>query len=130
MPIEGEAIDDAKVVVSTVFGALSVDEIVDYFGSVWSSERYAGYSELFDLRRVTGTPPTLASLRSVAGAAHALFGSDERTKLAIVAQGDENLRLAQAYKTFRDLRAERHSEIRVFSEIGEACRWLGLADRD
>lgn len=129
MPIEAEIIEDAKVIISTVRGTLGVDDISEYFVRIWAEDTHAGFSELFDMRALTGAPLSLPSLRSVAGASHALIGADQSVKLALVST-PHGVKDANAYKTFREMRSTAHADIRVFDDIDEARRWLGLPPAD
>lgn len=129
MAIEAEVNEEAKVVISTVRGSLEVEDITDYFVRVWSGDRYPGYSELFDMRGMVGSELSLQSLRSIAGASHALIGADGNVKLALVPKPD-GVKSANAYKAFREMRSASHADIRVFDDIREARRWLGLPQAD
>lgn len=82
----------------------------------------AARDELVDLRAIDASRVSSAGLRRLAGVFEkAEVG--EPGRIAIVAATDLGFGLSRMYQAFR---SDSMSEIRVFRELEEAWRWLGL----
>lgn len=84
----------------------------------------AGRDELVDLRAVDGARMSSAGLRQLAGVFEA-HEKGEPGRVAIVASSDLAFGLSRMYQAFR---SQSMSEIRVFRDLDEACRWLELRE--
>lgn len=81
-----------------------------------------GRDELVDLRAVDGERLTTAGLRRVAQAFEA-HEKGEPARVAIIASSDLAFGLSRMYQAYR---SQSSTEIRVFRDLEEACRWLEL----
>ena len=108
---------------ATFSGVLGDDELVSAYRQLVESPDYDfAADDLADLRGVTRLDVTSAGL----GRLMALFaGIDQlgvRTRLAIVAPGDEVFGVARMYQSLRS--DDAPEEIAVFREIATAIAWL------
>jgi len=126
MPIEAAPDHAHKLIVSTATGHITLRDLHEYFGTIWTESKYRGYSEIIDWRRAERVDLSVAELRSLAGAAHAFYDKAAPTKLAIVIQGADGNRMAQLYRTLREVRGSA-PDIRVFEDVEEAKAWMGAA---
>ena len=77
------------------------------------------YNQLIDLREVIEFAASAAEMRTIS--TYHIF--NEKSRRAIVAEKDANFAMARMYEMFREAEPDR---IKVFREMAEARRWLGL----
>ena len=124
MPIRYE-IDEARgLVVTTIEGPLSVDELRLHGKAIADDPRRdRPLDEIVDLTRAEGgTVPT----RAIRDLAQFLRDQDRNTpgtKLAFVAPSDAAFGLARMFEVYRD---HPSFEIRVFRDLAGALGWLGI----
>ena len=128
MPIEAQRVPGQKLVISVATGDITLDDVRDYFSRIWAEPEYQGYSEIIDWTGAVSVRLSVPELRSLAGAGHAFYGGEGQSKLAIVIDGDEETRLANLYRTLREVRAlvyHDHPSLTdetAAKELGEASR--------
>ena len=77
------------------------------------------YNQLIDLRDVIEFAASGADMRTISD--YRLF--NEKSRRAIVAVKDMSFAMARMYEMFRESKPD---QIKVFRDMAEACRWLGL----
>lgn len=112
---------DDGVVFSTAAGRLEIGEVLAYMERLRSDPAFSpAYRQLFDFRAVTEVALDSSDLAKIAE--RNVFGAG--TRRAFVASQDVVYGLARMFQVYVETPSQ---ELRVFREIDEARRWLGLA---
>lgn len=125
MPIESQ-FDRERNVLFVTFGDGVTDAELEAFamGLARDGQVPPGRDELFDLRQVTGTTVESGTLERIARQFDRTDVAPERSRVAFVASGDVAYGLSRMYQVFR---SRSPVDLRVFRDMEEAKRWLGLA---
>jgi hypothetical protein len=116
----------ARVRHSVLEGTVGDDELVDAYSAVLSHPDFdPTLNDLVDARAVRRVDVTPAGVRRLADLVQQIDRLSLPTKVAVVAGDDVAYDTARMYEA---LRAGQHApaEHRVFREMAEARRWLGL----
>jgi hypothetical protein len=116
----------ARVRHSIMEGTVTDDELVDAYTAVLSDPDFdPTLSDLVDARTVRRVDVTPAGVRRLADLVQQIDRLAVPTKVAVVAAEDGAYDMARMYEA---LRAGQHApaEHRVFRDMTEARRWLGL----
>lgn len=128
MPIEYRIEDGRRLVIASVRGALTTEDIFGYQREVWGRPEVAGYDELIDLSEVEQLPsPSGASVMELARVASKM-DAGAAAKLAIVAPDDYAYGLGRMYEAYRNMHGGK--EARVFRTLQEARDWIGAEHAD
>ena len=130
MPVECTVERENRTIVSRATGHVTLQDLTDYFASVWMDPANAGFHEIFDW---TGSDPlelSVAQLRSFSGPANAFYDDSKPSKLAIVVAEGRGTQMAKLYRNFREMRGGTDPEIEVFSDMASARAWLGIPPAD
>jgi len=125
------SIDHARrLVLVSVRGTLTDEEIFAYQRAVWSRPDVAGYDELVDMSDVEHI--ALPSAERVRQLASLSSDMDTRTpgKLAIVAPKDFEFGLGRMYQAYREMESRSTKQVRVFRSMELALAWLGMRGGD
>lgn len=117
-------IDSAlRIVFSDASGVLTLKEALTYVERLRADPAFdKGMNQLFDFSTVTDVALDSEQLRTMARAN--VFGPGVRRAFATV--GDLNFGIA---RMFEALLASAQHDLRVFRDLGEARRWLGIEER-
>ena len=123
MPIHERYDADREVLYVTMDGDVDEQQLLDWAKGRTHDRYPPGHDELVDVRGVA-TPDTQGTtLRRVAEAFARADREPERSKIAIVADGDLHYGLSRMYQAFR---ADSPLVLEVFRDLTEARSWLGL----
>ena len=126
MPIRYRIDRERQLVFTHVEGVIGDEDVLGYAREFPNDPHFeAGYGGLVDatgLERVEVTPE---GVRGVAHLTERLEKVFAGAKVAIVAVTDVAFGMARMYQ---GVRGDVPYEIRVFRDLGEARRWLGLPD--
>ena len=120
MPIEVRIDRQRRLVHVTFEGALTPNEIREYHADTWASGQLEGYAELLDVRGVDSRLLPFGQLLELAAEAP----SQRPVRLALVASSEDQLEKAHFFRSARDILGHDAGEIRSFSSLQEAQRWL------
>ena len=125
MPIHYEIQPDQKVVYTTLKGELSEIELADYFMSLVSHPLFhPSFRVLVNTARIDSVAVTGEEIRAMSEATHDEAAKLGGARVAIYAPSDVVYGMMRMYQTLRD---ESPYDIKVFRDLGEARRWLGLS---
>ena len=120
MPISHQIDKALGVVFSTAEGVLTAQDILTHRQRIYEDLVFdPSYDELIDLRDVIEFPVSSTEMQKIAELP--LF--NEKSRRAIVAEKDINFGMARMYEMLHDLEPDL---IKVFRDLAEARRWLGL----
>jgi hypothetical protein len=126
MPIKIRVDPAARVRHSVLEGTIGDDELVDAYSVVLGDPDFdPTLNDLVDARHVRRLDVTPAGVRRLADLVRQIDRLALPTKVAVVAADDVAYDTARMYEA---LRVGQHApaEHRVFREMAEARRWLGL----
>lgn len=108
------------LVFTTAQGALTGQEILTYFQRLREDPDFnPSYDSLIDLRGLIEHPMSTGDIKTVSG--YRVFNQESRR--AIVAEKDVSFGMARMYEMQR---GPEPDQIKVFRDMAEARRWLGL----
>ncbi len=114
-----------RLVIATVSGKLTMDELYRYQVDTWSNKNLREYSELIDLTGVEAfIQPTSDSIKDFSDFAAAMETGGVPSKLAIVAKGDFEFGLARMFQVYRETHPQSKKEVAVFRNVPEAMKYL------
>ncbi len=120
MPASDRIDKSLELVITTAEGVLTVQDILTHQHRLRDDPDFGpSYDQLIDLRDVIEFPVSGAEMRTIA--AHQLF--NERSRRAIVAGTRITFGMARMYEMLRETEPD---QIKVFRDMAEARRWLGL----
>jgi hypothetical protein len=124
MPASHEIDPSRRLVISRAWGVLTAAEVAEHYRAIAADPAFdPSFSQLADLSRVEHVDMSSPSVRREA--LETVFSS--RSLRAFVARTDEQAIVAKLYGLFgRYVR----QNIRVFPDVREAERWLGLSRAD
>jgi hypothetical protein len=125
MGIEHRVHRDCKVVVSTLCGEVSAQDLLDDQERFWTNPALAGFNELIDFTNATKTEGSVEDIRELARRAYAIDALTP-TKTAVVARAPLAVTGSHIFKAVRESFPQNAREIRVFISLQEAQAWLGL----
>jgi hypothetical protein len=124
VPISYEIFHDARLVVATVSGVMTGEDLSAYQTDVWTREELAGYDEIVDLTGVESFDYQSGDqVKELARLAGKMDVSHHPGRLAIVAPSVEAFGLARMYQTYREM-APGNKVIKVLKSMAEARDWL------
>jgi hypothetical protein len=126
MPIRIRVDPAARVRHSVLEGTIADDDLVDAYAAVLADPDFdPTLNDLVDARIVRRVDVTPAGVRRLADLVQQIDRLALPTKIAVVAADDATYDTARMYEA---LRAGQHApaEHRVFRDMTEARRWLGL----
>jgi hypothetical protein len=113
-----------SAIIAKVTGSLSLKDILDFLAAVAADPRVTSdHVTFFDATEVTGLDLSPADIMTIAAYTRANSSKVVAQKLAIVARGDEETKLAEQYEKLASAYGE--STI-VFYHKDVACKWLGI----
>ena len=122
MPIVSQIDSSLGVIFITFQGIVTKDDILAELHSFSVDPAFQpSFDRLTDTRGTTRLDLSGEDVRTVS--LHSTF--NEKSREAIVAEKREIFGLARMYQILRET-YEKPDEVRVFSDVGEARRWLGL----
>jgi hypothetical protein len=128
MPIRIRVDSAGRVRHAVLEGTIGDDELVDVYAGVLADPDFdPTLNDLVDARAVRRVDVTPAGLRRLADLVQQIDRLSLPTKIAVVAADDVAYAAARMYEA---LRASQHApaEHRVFRDMAEARRWLGLEE--
>jgi hypothetical protein len=126
MPVTYRLDTSAEVVLATAHGIVTDDEFLAYATRMVNDPLIdPAVDQLLDLRDVDDAAVMTDTIRRVAEIFRGFDPIPARSKLAIVASKDLLFGMARMYEVYRD---RDEASIRVFRDIDEARRWLGLVE--
>jgi hypothetical protein len=126
MPIKIRVDAAARVRHSVLEGTIGDDELVDAYTVVLSDPDFdPTLNDLVDARTVRRLDVTPAGVRRLADLVQQIDRLALPTKVAVVAADDVAYDTARMYEAFR-VGQHAPAEHRVFRDMAEARRWLGL----
>ena len=128
MPIRIRVDAGARVRHAVLEGTVDDDELVDAYAGVLADPDFdPTLNDLVDARAVRRVDVTPAGVRRLADLTQQIDRLSLPTKIAIVVPDDSAYDVARMYEA---LRVSQHApaEHRVFRDMPEARRWLGLGE--
>jgi hypothetical protein len=127
MPYSLKIDRELRLVIGTLRGAVSEDDVVGYFNDpLWFKNDVIGYSELIDVTHVQALTfqlakrlPLLADLSAQRDLPGILAGH-----LVMVATDDHLFGLARMYQTLRELHPRTQRKVGVFRSRAQGLAWL------
>ncbi len=122
MPVSYRIDKPLWLVFTTAEGVLTVQDILTHQHRLRDDPDFGpSYDQLIDLRDVIEFSVSGAEMRTIS--AHHLF--NERSRRAIVAEAKITFGMARMYQMLRETYG-KPDVVRVFRDMAEARRWLGL----
>src|SRR5215467_2519085 len=119
MPIAYEIDQDRRLVVCTITGYCTRDEVLEFHARIRKDDRFdPSFSQLADGTGITGTDVTPSKMRGLAEKSPFSFNS----RRAFVAHSQLGFGLWRVYEIVRTLKGDRY--VRVFKSRTEALAWL------
>ncbi len=120
MPISYRIDKSLGLVFTTAQAALTRQDILTYFQRLREDPDFnPSYDSLIDLRDLIEHPMSAGDIETISG--DRVFNQESRR--AIVAEKDASFGMARTYEMRREAEPD---QIKVFRDMPEACRWLGL----
>lgn len=114
-----------RVVLVEFKGIVTAPQVFEFQRKVWTRPAVSGFRELVDTRPVRRIEYESAEkVRELADLAATMDPVGRPTKLAIVATDEFVLNLGRLYSAFRALNPRSSREVRTFTEMGPALKWL------
>ena len=123
MPIEVRIDRQHRVVHATFKGVPTPEELHEYLVSTWARGHVEGYAALADLRGADSSLLPFGELLNVAGRAP----DQQPALLAVVVASEDDFEKAHFFRTACDLMRPHATEVRSFSSLEEAQKWLAGA---
>ena len=113
-----------RVVLSRAWGVSTAQDLIDHYAALAADPRFdPSFSQLVDLRDIQRFDIATTILRRQA--LEQVFAST--SPRALVGSSDEGFGLSRIYSAHAELSPQN---VRVFREIAEAERWLGLDESE
>ena len=125
MPISCTIHADLGLLVTRYVGIVTNDEFVEVYRSILDGSEFRhGFNELVDFQEIKELKITADAMRNVSAlVSHFYKGSSESTRTAILAPRSDLYGIGRMYSAYADPDSE---EVKVFKDVSEAMRWLGL----
>ena len=122
MPITSQIDSSLGVVFSTFQGVVTSEDILAQVESFKNDPAFQpSFNHLIDTRGTTRFDVSIADIRVVSS--HSTF--NEKSRRAVVAEDTEMYGVGRVYQILREDQG-RPDQVRVFRDMAEARRWLGL----
>ena len=122
MPISSQIDSSLGVVFSTFQGVVTKEDIFAQVARFYSDSAFKpSFNHLIDTRGTTRFDVSFAGMRAVSS--HSAF--NEKSRRAVVAENTEMRGAARVYQILREEQG-RPDQVKVFHDMAEARRWLGL----
>jgi len=122
MPISSQIDTSLGVIFSEFQGVVTKEDISGQVEGFKTDPAFQpGFNHLIDTRGTTRFDISIADMRVVS--LHSTF--NEKSRRAVVAEKDETFGIARMYQSLREA-YEKPDQVRVFRDMAEARRWLGL----
>jgi hypothetical protein len=123
MPIIVEADVRRRLIITTVYGTVRDEDLLQHVAETWKKYDRSTWDELMQSRgdlRVRATPAGIRKLVALVGQLTPAAAAATH-RLAIVTRMERGRELADLYHT---LVTESHTEARLFDSYADALRWL------
>lgn len=128
MPEKHSIDNEKRLIITTWLGEATEVELINaltrYQRDIKVHPCYQTYNEIVDLRGVEGLKVTYGGIREISEIAVKTDQADITTKLAIIVGSSLAFGLARMYITYRNFASNSNKEIKVFTEISEAHKWI------
>jgi hypothetical protein len=127
VPLSYRIDHERRLVVATVRGTVTREDLFGYQTTVWSRSDVRGYDELVDMSGVTAVAtPSVENVHSLATLGATMPGSRSESKLAILAPSDLTFGLGRMFQVLRSNEDGGVRDVQVFRTPEEVLAFLGL----
>ena len=125
MPISYTIHAGLGLLVTRWVGVVTNDEFTKVYHSILEGSEFRhGFNELVDFQEITELKITGSAMRNVSALVSRFYkGRSESTRTAVLAPRDDLYGIGRMYSAYADPGSE---DVKVFKDVSEAMRWLGL----
>ncbi len=126
MPIHFEILEDLRLRLATVSGALEDQGFVETFERYWRSPSYdKALNVLYDFRKLSKFQISTATVQDLADLSLSVHRDSTGVKTAVVASADVVYGINRMYQAFVD---RSPNTVEVFREMADALHWVGVPE--
>lgn len=126
MPIVSQVDRTKQLVLTTVFGTVKEQNLIEYVASAWQDPERPQYDELVQAKGAVTVQVTPTGLARIAEAVARARTTEARCRVAVVVRRESGAELVEVYQA---LEPQVFAEVRVVASNEEALAWLRPDDR-